>query len=310
MPAKDRTREHADAKARRAVRIAIGLCPECGEPAAPGGKKCATHRDAANAARNAKRAARRDAGLCTDCGEPAVVGKAYCETHLEHRSRKRREARNPERERAEQRARREARKARGECTECGEPAAPGRTMCEPHLEQRRVQSREGSRRRYYQRKAAGLCYRCGKVSIGPPDTSALCKPCDAAMWRNKNGGLNRRLDRERTGRQYHERRAAGLCVRCGKAPARENLSTCEPCATRDAAGERRRKPGGTWDAYRERLADELGFVLRDLRRFNRWYLVEPDAGLVFGPYDTEQDAAADRVFRRVPFAEISHSARI
>ena len=199
-------------------------------------------------------------------------------------------------EAANARARRAARKAAGKCTECDRPAAPGVTLCKAHLLTKRRVSREGSRRRYYERKAAGLCYRCGKV---PATVNGACAPCEGAMWRNRHGERSAELARQLTRAKYHRRKAAGQCTRCGKT-ATPGYATCTPCAERDAAGERRRNPGGNWTDWRERQDADLRFVFRDLRRFNRWYLVVPDDGLVFGPYSTAQEAAGDAAFRGLP----------
>lgn len=40
-------------------------------------------------------------------------------------------------------------------------------------------------------------------------------------------------------RQYWERRRAGICVRCGRRPAREARITCEPCGPRPKTTGRR-----------------------------------------------------------------------
>lgn len=71
-----------------------------------------------------------------------------------------------------------------------------------------------------------------------------------------------------TQRVYHRRKAAGLCVRCGKAPPWGGASTCGPCtrkyrklaASADPDGEKRRaRRRSLWQRRREQgLCVECG----------------------------------------------------
>ena len=146
------------------------------------------------------------------------------------------------------------RQAKGLCLSCGKhPPAPGRTRCEPCALQRREADKERHRRRTADRLARGLCPRCGRTE--PEPGLALCSSCN--QKRNHAGrtrdarlraeGTPRRdpdkakeYERERGRRLYAERKAAGICTKCGKAPACEGRTTCEPCAERHRARDRER----------------------------------------------------------------------
>ena len=105
---------------RTAARIAQGLCPRCGErPPAPERSLCGPCNDKRNRASRARDARLRAEGKLR---RDPVREREY------ERERSRREA--------------EARRAAGLCTRCGrQPAAPGRSSCEPCLEKRRAADR-------------------------------------------------------------------------------------------------------------------------------------------------------------------------
>ena len=48
----------------------------------------------------------------------------------------------------------------------------------------------------------------------------------------------REYERERSRREADTRREAGLCTRCGKRPAAEGRSSCEPCLEKKRAADR------------------------------------------------------------------------
>ena len=157
-------------------------------------------------------------------------------------------------ERARWHRRAEDRKANGFCLACGKvPPAKGRTRCEPCARKRCEADKERHRRRSEARIAQGLCPRCGKTEPEPGLT--LCTACNGK--RNRAGrardarlrtqGTPRRdparareYERERSRRLHAERKAAGTCTKCGKAPARPDRTTCEPCAERHRARDRER----------------------------------------------------------------------
>ena len=57
---------------------------------------------------------------------------------------------------------------------------------------------------------------------------------------HKDPDVRRARDRERFARRTAERRAAGLCPKCGKRPPEPERSICEPCAERARAAGRAR----------------------------------------------------------------------
>ena len=144
------------------------------------------------------------------------------------------------------------RHAKGLCLKCGKrPPAPHRSQCEPCIEKRRSADLARHHRRTAERAAQGLCPKCGKQ---PPATGrTLCEACNekrnrasrARDARLRAAGVPRRdrerarvYERERSHREADRRRAAGLCLHCGKAPALEGRSTCGPCAEARRARER------------------------------------------------------------------------
>ncbi|MCY3827713.1 MAG: hypothetical protein OXF89_01110 [Rhodospirillaceae bacterium] len=299
---------------RTAARVAQGMCPRCGErPPVPERSLCGPCNEKRNAASRA-----RDARLRAE-GKPR---------------------RNPgtARQYERERSRREAaeRKAAGLCTRCGtEPAAPGRSSCEPCLEKRRAADRARyaagkaaglpygganadakrragrakSKRRQKARLEAGLCIRCGQHP--PVEDGTTCAPC-----REKRQAAEKR--------QYAERRAAGLCTRCG-APVHDGLSRCAPCAVIDEAGRNpERKNARSRKLYAERRAAGLctacGAPSQGASRCApcaeksyhgsahfrgipiwdpRWTVVELDTGREHGPFDSEADVALCLAFEKL-----------
>ena len=157
--------------------------------------------------------------------------------------------------------------ARGMCPKCGQrPPAPDRSICAScgekaraaeraraarlraegkpvrDPEARRQADRERDRRQHAERKAAGLCVKCGRAPALPKRTQ--CAPCAerrlaadrARHARARAEGKPRRdseaarlADRERGRRRRAERRAAGMCIRCGNIAPEKGRSMCEPC---------------------------------------------------------------------------------
>ena len=144
------------------------------------------------------------------------------------------------------------RKARGLCLKCGKrPPAPHRSQCGPCIEKRRSADLARHHRRTAERAAQGLCPKCGKQPPAPG--RSLCGACNekrnrasrARDARLRAAGMPRRdpararaYERERSRREADRRRAAGLCLHCGKAPALEGRTTCGPCAEVRRARER------------------------------------------------------------------------
>ena len=131
-------------------------------------------------------------------------------------------------------------------------------------EKGRVRDWERLRQRTAERRAQGLCPRCGKEP--PVPDRSLCEPCGkkrrkaerARDAKRKTAGKTRYKDPEKAracGRRRYkqltaERLARGLCPKCGKAPLAPDRSLCEPCGKKRRKAERRRQalrrpgPGG------------------------------------------------------------------
>ena len=226
-------------------------------------------------------AERRPKGLCLKCGKrPPAPHRSQCEVCAGKR-------RPADRERFHRRA--AERVAQGLCPKCGkrEPA-PDRQLCEPcgektnrasrardarlraagmprrDAERARAYERERSRREVEQRRAAGLCTRCGQAPA--VEGRASCEPCleqrrahDRAkyaagkaaglIYGGANAEAKRRSARTKSKRRQKARREAGLCIRCGKQPPVDGGTTCEPCRDKRQAAERQQ--------YLERRADGL-----------------------------------------------------
>ncbi len=196
-------------------------------------------------------------------GEDVVVGGAHARERVARRT--------------------AARIAAGLCVKCGrtEPL-PERRLCAPCNDKRNAASRardarfratvkprrdpehakqyerERSRQLHAERKAAGICTKCGRAPACPERTT--CEPCAeqhrdrARHARAKAEGIpyggrdpeaRRRAGRKRSRRRAEARKASGLCTRCGNLPPEEGRSMCEPCredrrqAKRDRHAERR-----------------------------------------------------------------------
>ncbi len=125
-------------------------------------------------------------------------------------------------------------------------------------EVQRQRDRERFRRRTAERRARGLCPRCGDR---PPATArTVCEPC--ADKRNRTGRARdarlraegkprqdpekaRAAGRERDRRQRATRQAQGLCAKCGREPAAPGSRLCERCA-----GKRREADRAHYEAAR------------------------------------------------------------
>ena len=99
-----------------------------------------------------------------------------------------------------------ARKASGICVDCGQhPAKQSYTRCEVCLQKRRNW--------WHERLDQGLCPKCGKPRQEDYTSCKVCRDRDAA-----------RADKLRK-----SRRAALLCILCGKESVSPPYTICEPC---------------------------------------------------------------------------------
>ena len=125
----------------------------------------------------------------------------------------------------------------------------------PHKdpEKARAYERERHRKRTAERRARGLCPRCGKHRPAPG--RSVCVPCRerqrtserARYAKGKTAGRpyggrkpesRRRMARERNRLRRRERREAGLCTSCGNRLPVEGGAVCEPCREARRADER------------------------------------------------------------------------
>jgi len=146
------------------------------------------------------------------------------------------------------------RRARGLCVKCGKrQPVTHRSQCEVCIEKRRPADLGRYHRRTAERVAQGLCPRCGKRPPAPDRSS--CELCNEKTNRasrardarlRAEGKPRRNMDRAREyerGRSRKERaarQAEGTCSRCGKRPAAEGRSSCEPCLEKRRSSDRAR----------------------------------------------------------------------
>ena len=104
-------------------------------------------------------------------------------------------------------------------------------MTKQDIETRRARDLERYHRRTAERRAKGLCLKCGKRPPAPHRSQ--CEPC-AEKRRPADLARHRRRTAERTDR--------GLCPKCGKRPPAPDRTLCEPC------GEKRNRASRARDA--------------------------------------------------------------
>ena len=121
------------------------------------------------------------------------------------------------------------------------------------VETRKSRDRERFRKRTADRKARGLCPRCG---VRPPANGlSACESCaekrrlagrarDARLRAEgkprRDPKLAKSYERNRSRRQASGRLALGLCPKCGKEPFAAGRSLCAPCGEKRRASDRAR----------------------------------------------------------------------
>lgn len=137
-----------------------------------------------------------------------------------------------------QKERYETLKKKGICVKCGfEEAEPNSIYCLDCREKERKRSRkyakknkekmkekqkEDHKKRYYERKAKGICTKCGKRKVYEKST-IYCMEC---YLKDKK----RYKSQSRTpGIAMSERPGYGLCYKCGKSKEREDINLCNGC---------------------------------------------------------------------------------
>ena len=126
----------------------------------------------------------------------------------------------------------------------------------PHKdpEKRRRYERKRHRRRAAERRAQGLCQKCGKHP--PLRDRSQCETClersraaerarymkaraEGTPYGGRSPESRRRMARERTRKRRRERAEAGLCVRCGELAPAEGGVVCEACREATRAQEKK-----------------------------------------------------------------------
>ena len=117
----------------------------------------------------------------------------------------------------------------------------------------RARDRERVARRTAERRAAGLCPKCGKRQ--PEPDRSICEPCAErarAAGRVRDARLRaegkprrdperaKSCQRGRSRRQAAARLAAGVCTKCGANPPQDGRRLCAGCAGKRRAAARRR----------------------------------------------------------------------
>ena len=131
-------------------------------------------------------------------------------------------------------------------------------MAYKELETGRQRNRECFRRRTDQRRAQGLCLRCGQSS--PVPGRLLCERCAAkrrvaqrirdakrratGKSRYTNPETERVRKRQRYQQQTAERQAQCLCPKCGKEKLPPDRRLCDPCGVKRRKAERARYAAG------------------------------------------------------------------
>lgn len=148
---------------------------------------------------------RLDNKLCTRCGEPVVPNRKMCSKHLEE-----------SRLKTKRRTRRW--KDQNICTRCGQrPPRLGKTQCDICVNNNKDQYNVAKMDTYYQKRAAGVCVRCGK---SPDSFSVHCDKCREYM---------RQKDRIR----FNKSKEAGLCVHCHKSLPIKGEILCAGCKNKN-----------------------------------------------------------------------------
>ena len=121
----------------------------------------------------------------------------------------------------------------------------------------RLRDRERLARRTAERVAAGPRPRCGERPPAP--MRSVCGPCAAKRNRasrardarlraagkpRRNPAKARLYERERSRGERAARQAAGTCTRCGRRPAADGRSSCEPCLEKRRASDRAKYAAG------------------------------------------------------------------
>ena len=207
--------------------------------------------------RNRKYCARRrewlrTQGLCRKCGKvPAMDSYTLCRTCLDKTEKWAKE-------------RYDRLKASGMCPHCGKPKRPERFSCDDCLAKQR--EKEKSKRLFY--KSVGICPICGRNRIYIKGR-VLCEECAAKQagcaerYRRKNTEKTRECAKKVMHRLWDERRAAGLCPKCG-GELEPGYKTCLKCRikSREWSRGKREKERLSSGVLSQKEKREKGICLR------------------------------------------------
>lgn len=164
-------------------------------------------------------------------------------------------ARDERRERREkQKERYERLKERGTCVTCGSrEASPGKVRCPECAE--RVRQRTDERKAWL--RGLGYCPQCGRERLF--GSEKLCPECRAAKAeseaerRGRNPEKHRARQREGIEKIRGERKAAGLCLGCGRRRPEPGKVRCGRCLAKSRELYRKSRgyqiPRHEWPAY-------------------------------------------------------------
>lgn len=167
-------------KERYLFRRENGLCALCGKQVETDGCYCRECKAKNLEQRHKNVDYFRNSGLCTRCGQRKAFGNfKRCELCLEKSTLYLISHSNPEKQRLYAKQRRSKKKANGICAGCSNPAVPGRTRCQRHLNLEKMYSRK---RRVYSTRdwrqewlEKGLCKVCGSAEFVPG--KKVCERC-------------------------------------------------------------------------------------------------------------------------------------
>ena len=97
------------------------------------------------------------------------------------------------------------------------------------IEHKNKSEKEKGKRRWKANREAGLCGRCGS-DLGSSQKSLCPKCAEENLKASRKFYENHKYKlAELHVERYKRRRAAGICVSCGKVPAAEGIVRCDVC---------------------------------------------------------------------------------
>ena len=177
-----------------AMRKTNGLCPKCGKQLDREGHYCSKCVEKFNRYQRETRELRRLIGICPTCGKEKLFGDEK------------------------------------QCITCRQKAHESRTpLTDEQKEKYKKRFNEQQKGLREERKAAGICTRCGKRAVAPGR-----KKCEVCL--EKDAELHRRKSKVNI---IEYRRENNLCFFCGEPVDRKEVRSCKKCSQKFS--EKRRK---------------------------------------------------------------------